>query len=200
MVENKSGLRATNRSIHPFDLIAPGKLRRYFLPSVGLYAALQILFGLLDMPLRTAAAPNGIVSFELAANATAAQSILVSWNEAARLDAAFGLGIDYLFMLAYSTMIGLACIWSERSLRALGWPAGWLGGWLAWGVWAAAAFDAIENAMLIIQLFAGGADTYAAVGALCATVKFLLIALGILYMGYGGAAWLTSRRSVAIRS
>jgi hypothetical protein len=52
--------------------------------------------------LRTAAAPNGIVSYELAGNIKPAAEILASWDARAQLFAAFGLVLDYLFMTAYA--------------------------------------------------------------------------------------------------
>ncbi len=179
---------------HPFESVRPGRVRYLFLPALTLYAVLQVLFVILDAPLRTAAAPNGIVSFELAGSASAAQAILDSWNAAARLDAAFGLGIDYVFMLAYSTVIGIACIWASRVLAGSRRRLASLGPLLAWGLWLAALCDAAENVALLLQLLRGASSSLAQLAAMCASAKFLLILLGLCYAAYGAFAWAVGRR------
>jgi hypothetical protein len=52
---------------------------------------------------------------------------------------------------------------------------------LAWGLWLAAIFDAVENYALITMMFNGVSDPYPAISAFCATCKFSLILLGLLY-------------------
>ncbi len=175
---------------HPFESIPPGKLRIAFVPALALYAIIQLVFAWLDIPLRTAAAPNGIISFELAGSAAAAQAILVSWGELARLDASFGLGIDFLFMVAYSTMIGVAAIWAGRTLAGRGsWLAG-LAGLVAWGLWLAVLCDSVENIMLLKQLFSGAASPLPEIAGISAAFKFALITIGLVYAAAGGAVWI----------
>jgi hypothetical protein len=69
---------------------------------------MSAVFRVLDVPLRTDAAPDGIVSFELAGTIGRAGEILASWGtlselgglsifQPARTDLAFSLGLDYLF-------------------------------------------------------------------------------------------------------
>ncbi len=180
---------------HPFQSLPDGKLRTLFLPALTCYVILQVTFAVLDVPLW----PNGIVSFELAGSASGARAILASWNSFARLDAAFGLGLDYLFMLAYSTLIGIGCIWAGRMLLQRGWPLFPLAAPLAWGLWLAALCDATENLALLAQLFWGAAENLAQIAAICAAVKFVLIGIGLVYSSYGGLAWLAGRREVRRR-
>ncbi len=176
---------------HPFESIPPGRLRVAFVPALALYIIIQLAFAWLDAPLRTAAAPNGIISFELAGSLAAAQAILASWGPAAQLDASFGLGIDFLFMAAYSTMIGVAAIWAGRALAARGWPFARQAGIIAWGLWVAVICDSIENFMLLVQLFNGAASPLPEIAAVCAALKFALIVVGLAYAAAGAAAWIT---------
>ena len=63
---------------------------------------LFIAISVLDIPLKTAQAPNGIVSLELAGTFNKTQAILSSWNHQARLSAIQSLVVDYLFLISYS--------------------------------------------------------------------------------------------------
>src|SRR5258708_545445 len=58
----------------------------------------------------------------------------------ARAEGSVNLGLDYLFLILYSTTLAFACIWAAGQLP----PGPWVnaGVWLAWGQWTAALFDA----------------------------------------------------------
>ncbi len=172
---------------HPFQSLQPGQGKWIFSSAFVLFVILTVLFRFLDVP-------RGIVAFELAGSVTASQSIINAWDKNAQLVAAFGLGIDYLYMIAYSTVIGMACLWAARTLAARNWPLRSFGPPLAWGLWLAALFDATENVALWMQLLNGVAEPYPQIAAFCATLKFLLIILGVLYVLYGALAWLIGRR------
>lgn len=162
---------------------------------LALTIVLTIVLQAVDAPLKTPAAPHGIVSFELAGTAPAAQSILDSWDIDARAHAGFSLGLDYLYMPAYALTIGLACVWAARGM---GRRRQWLGGlgWaLAFGLGVAALLDAVENYALTTMLFGGAAAPWPAVARWCATGKFALIIAGLAYALAGFGFWLATRRS-----
>lgn len=123
-------------------------------------------------------ASPGIVAFEFAGNAARAGEILGLWDRQAQLAAAFGLGFDYLYMPVYSTTIALACVWAARGLP--GGAVRWLVQVAAWGAWVAALFDAAENVALLRLLLSGPDGATAAAAAVCAGVKFVLIAFGVV--------------------
>lgn len=148
------------------------------------------LFRPLHAPLENAAAPAGIVSFELARTEQRAAEMLASWSPDARLRAAFGLGLDYLFMVSYAAAIGLACAHVAASLP--NWPAR-LGRFLAWGLAVAALLDAIENVALWQQLLNGAAGRWALLAWLCASLKFTLVVAGLLFV-LAGALLIRQRR------
>ncbi len=111
-------------------------------------AALLAVMILLDRPLRTAEAPRGIVSFELAGSFEKAQRVLASWGETGRRNAALSLGVDYAFLIAYALVLYLLCTrvarrWPERYpyIRRVGFI-------LAGCQWVAALLDSIENILL----------------------------------------------------
>jgi len=189
---------------HPLQALPPAFRKPLFiaflLGTLGLFAVFRVL----DAPLRTPAAPNGIVSFELAGTPIRAQAILDSWLEVGYLIghgpgqvapyfisraysfAAFGLGLDYLFMPLYATALALGIL-----LAAGRHPGRFLtlGAWLGWGAYAAALFDAVENyALARILLVNAVWLPYLQVAAFSASVKFGLLLLGLCY-GLVGWIW-----------
>lgn len=150
------------------------------------------LFYFLDIPLKTKASPLGVVSFELSGSLEKSEQIISSWNFDARLFAAFGLGFDFLFMVVYASTISLACLLTYEKHK------GWfslLGIWLGWGMVLAAIADAIENTALWNLLIGNIASIWPVLAAWCATIKFALILLGIIYSITG---WMIPRKTLDI--
>ena len=162
---------------HPLEFI-PQTLRKplfYFF-----FTCTLVIFGIfrpLDVPLQTSAAPNGIVSFELAHTLDSSQAMIQSWDENARLIAAFGLGFDYLFMFIYAVALSLGLLLAGNA------KPNWyhaLTSWLGWAAFAAALFDMVENYGLW-RVLTGSVDSmFPQIAALCATIKFILLIAGLL--------------------
>ena len=155
---------------HPLEFLPLRVRERLFFTFLFLTLFLFAVFRVLDQPLRTDAAPNpDIVNVPYAF-------------------AAFGLGLDYLFMPVYALALASATLLAAEkhtgSLRSMAVAAGY-------GAFAAPLFDALENYALF-QMLLGLFDTgYPAIAAFCAIVKFGLLAFGILV---SLAAWLLPRR------
>jgi len=174
---------------HPLAFIPDNKRKRVFYLALAATLIVMAVFQLvLDPPLKTTAAPNGIVSFELAGSQAKAQAILASWDSSAQLYTAFGLGFDFLFMPVYATAIALGVLLAAG--RHPGWFAS-LGAWVGWGAFAAALFDAAENICLFNLLLGNSGANYASMAALYATLKFGLILLGI---GYALIGWVCPKK------
>ncbi len=172
-------------------------LRRSLVFGVSALASmvLMLLLNLTGSSLTTSVAPMGIVSYELAGSVEKATAILASWDAAAQRAAAFNLGLDYLFMLAYGLAFSLACWMAGDALRARGWPLASLAGPLATGAWLAAAFDAVENFALTSMLLVGAASApWPEIARVCAWLKFTLLFLGLVYAFYGLVVKLAFRR------
>ncbi len=163
---------------HPLDFLPSEQRKPLFLSLLILTLILFAVFRALDAPLRTAAAPNGIVSYELAGEIKPAAEILASWNERAQLFAAFGLGLDYLFMPAYALTLSLGILLAAS--RHTGGFAK-LGAPLGWGALLAALFDAVENFSLWQFLLGDFQKLWPSLAAFCAIIKFTLLLLGIIY-------------------
>ena len=177
---------------HPLQFVPLSYRKQFFFTFLFLTLVLFAVFRLLDQPLRTDAAPNGIVSFELAGNTLTARAITDSWKQlslllsatgqpnpdiinVAYLFAAFGLGLDYLFMPIYALALGFATLLVTQK------HAGWLHSLAV----VAALFDAVENYALFQILLGRGEFSYPEIAAFCATIKFSLLIFGILIVLLG---------------
>jgi len=162
---------------HPLEFL-PHILRKpFFFVFLALTIFIFGVFSFLDQPLKTSAAPSGIVSFELAFTGDVSRSILDSWDENARLFAAFGLGFDFLFMPVYAVALSLGLLLASRD------KPGWylnLTTMLGWGAFAAALFDAIENYALWNLLIGNPGGSYPQIAGICASIKFMLLISGLL--------------------
>lgn len=166
---------------HPLMSAPFGNNKSIFWAFILFTLAVMFSMNLVGKPLITTAAPSGIVSYELAGTVEKAQQIIDSWNQNARLYAAFSLGFDYLFMVLYSTTIALACLWGSRVLQSRHMPGGVIGILLAWGLWLAAVLDGVENISLSLILLNTPVAPWPQVAQICAAVKFLLIFLGLIF-------------------
>lgn len=191
---------------HPLEFF-PAHLRRtFFFTFLFLTLILFAVFRVLDQPLRTGAAPNGIVSFELAGTPLMARTITESWNQSSTLlsatgepdpdlvnvahaFAAFGLGLDYLFMPVYAFALAFGTLLVAQ--KHSGWirSVAVLAGYAAF---AAAGFDAVENYALFRVLLRWYESSYPAMAAFCATVKFGLLIFGVVVCLIG---WFSPKRA-----
>jgi len=169
---------------HPLDFIPAPSRKKIFFPLLALTLVLLGVFQLLDGPLQNPVSPNGIVSFELAGTPEKADAIIQSWDSRAQLFAAFGLGLDYLFMLAYGLTISLGVLMAGAKH---GGKFEQLGALMGWGVLLASLLDAIENLALWRILSGWATPYYATTAAISATIKFTLLLLGL---GFALIGWL----------
>ena len=173
---------------HPLDFLPSHRRLRLFWLFLALTVAGFAVFQLLDQPLRTPAAPAGIVSFELAGTPEKTQAMLTSWDISARLNNAFGLGFDFLFMPVYATALSLGVLLARNRRPGIWLP---LGNLLGWGAYLATQFDAAENLALFASLQGQWQTPMPQIAAGCATLKFALILLGLVY---SLAGWLLPAR------
>lgn len=171
---------------HPLASVPPQRRRVVFTILLILSLAVMLTLNVLGAPLKNDVAPSGIVAYELAGTVDKAQAILNSWDAEARVYAGFNLGLDYLFLFAYSITIAVGIIWlaEARPLDGLALRLAWF---LAWGQTLAASLDAIENAALFTMLINGAADPWPFVARWCAIPKFGLVIMGILFVLVGSA-------------
>ena len=163
---------------HPLEFISPEKRKPLFLIFLALTILIFAVFRVLDEPLRTPAAPHGIVSVEWAWSPGASGEMVRSWSEYARLLTAFGLGMDYLFMPVYALALSLGIL-----LASSRHPGRFerLGAWMGWAALVAPLFDAVENYGLLHSLLSPLFSLWPLIASICATIKFVLLLLGLAY-------------------
>jgi hypothetical protein len=125
----------------------------------------------------------GIVGFEFAGSSHRAAEILADWGSKGHDAARVSLWIDYAYIVAYGTFLVLAASATRDLARERGWQR-----MAAFGVAAvpfaaaAAAFDAIEDVGLLLALDQHGGDLAPGLARVCASLKFLLLVLVIVYV------------------
>ena len=100
------------------------------------------------------------------------------------------MGLDFLFLVAYSITIAIGCILIGSKLESR-WLT--LGYWLAGAQILAAILDIIEN-LTLIGLLAGSTNVILPpLACWCAGPKFILVGSGLIYLIYGLLAILYHR-------
>ena len=146
---------------------------------------LFLALGYFNKPLVTKIAPNGIVSFELAKDINTSISIVSSWDLNAKINAGLSLGIDFLYLFIYSIFFATSCfLISQIYFNKNNWmyKTGLI---LTKLQFVAAFFDAIENIALIKLLIGSNNGIYSSIAFYFASIKFLIIAIGIVYIIVG---------------
>lgn len=123
-----------------------------------------------------------IFEFEFAGSAQRATEIMAEWGDQGRDGARLSLWIDFGFMLSYGAFFTLAAIATRESAREQGWRTLATVG-IAAPFFAAFAvlFDAAENVALLLILGGRGGNVAPLFATACASLKSLLITLGIVY-------------------
>ena len=179
---------------NPFLRVRDSSQKATFWASAALTIATMTALLVLGAPLRTSEAPWGIVSFELAGHLANSEMILASWDPTAKVSAGANLGLDYLFIVAYTVAIGLGCVLVAGGLAHNGRQWGHAGIFLSWGTILAGALDSVENYALIRLLLGSKAEILPVVARFCAIPKFVLVFLALFYVIVGALAWLVLAR------
>jgi hypothetical protein len=160
--------------------------RRQLLVTLGVaMVAFDIALLLIDRRLQATGGPS-ILGFEFAGSEQEAARIMAEWGDHGRDLARWSLWIDFGFMLSYGAFFTLAAIATrdyarERGLHLLGMAGVVTPPFAA----SAALFDFAENIALLLVLGGHGGSLAPPFATVCASFKFLLIALAIAYVLWG---------------
>jgi hypothetical protein len=142
----------------------------------------------------------GIIPFELTGGQDRANEILAEWGEEGQDAARESLWIDFGFLLAYGAFLTLALAAVRDMARKRSWRRLLALGGVAVSFGAiGAAFDALENACLLLTLKGSGA-VFPLLATIFAGLKFAFLAAAIAYLLAGLAMRLRSRGPAASTS
>lgn len=129
--------------------------------------------------------PNAVLDFEFCGLERNCYVFLQTLSSAQRGWMLASLGLDYLLMALYAPLG-----WVLLRLLEPAVPARWRRTTraLSWAMLLAGMADAIENALLVRVLAAGADRGLAWPAGLCAAVKFVLLATGLLWWLWFAAA------------
>jgi len=147
----------------------------------------------IDSRLKATGGP-GIVGLEFAGSLETVREIQAEWGRHGEYLARISLWIDFGFMASYGAFFALACMTVRDFATGRG-----LVRIAAVGVVApvcaagAAVFDLVENTLWLLVLGGHLGEPAPLIATVCASLKFLLIAVAITYSLVGLVAWLRRR-------
>lgn len=131
----------------------------------------------------------GIISLEFVGTNARAAKFVVGWDERGRDAIEASLWLDYVFMVAYAAFFGILVSRAADRAGVRGFDdLARLGENLRWAPVAAAGFDAIENAALLLIVKGGNGGSAPAIGTAAACVKFALLFVVFGYLARVGWA------------
>ena len=153
----------------------------------------MIALRIIDQWLTTPESPAGMVGFELAGNIHNTRIMIDSWGETGRIMAGLSLGIDFLYIVAYSLFLGLSAFAIGKKLQGRSKLMSRPGYWLSWLMLFAGIFDAIENYSLIEILSGNEYQHWATTAYYFSTTKFAIVIITLLYLVLGLATMLITK-------
>jgi hypothetical protein len=165
------------------------------LVSLGLFAVLAALDGRMQE-----AGSHGIVTFEVAFTSGKAQEIVVAWGSKGHDAAQLSLWLDFLYLIAYGLFLWLAIRALGDALRGRGMD-GWARPAAAISLLplVGAGADAVEDVFLLLVLGGHASSIGPPLAGGFATLKFLCLAVAIVYLLAGLVALALARRSAPVR-
>ncbi len=133
-------------------------------------------------PLKTTAAPTGILSFELTGNLSGSKAIINSWQNEKIIFAGINMGLDFLFLTLYSFTIALSCLLISKKIPEQRRFLKKTGTVIAAAVMVAAILDIVENIALIKLLLGSENESLPLLAKWCAIPKFLIVLSALLYI------------------
>ncbi|MBX9754105.1 MAG: hypothetical protein K2X80_05090 [Pseudomonadaceae bacterium] len=157
-----------------------------------LFVPVLVAMRLIDGGLQTSSTAHGIVSFEFCAFSASCAAQLQDWGVRGQQLAMLSLGLDYLFIVLYVGLLWLALM-GVAALQSGKWQP--LTRLVAHLALLAGLADALENYALIQLLLSQSFDPFALLAALCASLKFALLAFSFSWLLVGaGQAWRSKPR------
>lgn len=158
---------------------------RVFWTLFSLTIIMLVVMQITNLPLKTDAAPAGIITFELVGTYEGAQSIIRSWEGESSTWAGLNMGLDFLFLILYSTSIALACFLISDMFGVEHPVQRSLAHYMGWGALLAGFLDILENIALILLLTGSELTCLPIWAKWLAIPKFILVILSLVVVVNG---------------
>jgi hypothetical protein len=163
---------------HPFEKVAPGRLRFYVAP---ISALCVVLFMVMDWLMDTGPTWESFSEFTASGSPERAAAILEEWSVRDRTHVAFVSGFDFLFGPLYANLLALASIWASRVFRRPAYVE--LGIAFAWIAWLVLLLDIPEN-LAYFNMARGLVDTpWPQISAACVKSRTVIVIVALTYIG-----------------
>jgi hypothetical protein len=123
--------------------------------------------------------PAGIINLEFAGTIGNASSVYNSWGETLIDTAIANIFLDFIFIICYVCFLFTACFnlaWKAEGIVRK------IGKWLSTGMILAAILDVFENILMLRTLTGHFSKEVVAATFIFASVKFILVGLGVLFI------------------
>lgn len=137
--------------------------------------ALLLVLVLVNQPLRTGSAPQGIVSFQMAATADQSMAIIRSWRQEGLVWANVSLWLDFLFVPAY--LATLILLTNHLTRDRPGVRERNVARWVK-ALFVTAGFGDLAENVLLLNNMDPPTDVVSLSATVCALVKFTGLMLG----------------------
>jgi hypothetical protein len=142
-------------------------------------AILNVVIIIAMQKVAVALLPGGIIPFEFAWSLEKAQLMVNHWQRNGVMpQLLFLLGVDYAFMLTYSSFLHLACRSVSERIAHPKVSVAFL--FIAWLQPVAGLLDAVENYSLYQVATGTQLELWPRVALLCAVPKFTIVLIGLL--------------------
>ncbi|MBK7432419.1 MAG: hypothetical protein IPI66_00080 [Chitinophagaceae bacterium] len=155
---------------------------------------MMVVMAMTGKPLKNPETPRGILDLEFAYNSVMVDKVVNTWASISSVDtiaaAKNNTGLDFLFLLFYAGFLYLA---SLKIYTGFGGAFGKAGKWIGRGALLAGVLDILENTGMLMSLNGHISDPVALLTAICATIKWVLAGVALLYVLTGAFALLRTR-------
>lgn len=145
---------------------------------VALFLPATIALTDIDASLRVPAA-SGIIAFEFCGFSSTCELVLQQWGERGRQLALLSLGLDYLYLLIYPSLICVCLLLMTRQLSGR-WKSMTLA--MAWIALTAGFADAVENYCLIQVVLTGSGAIYGLPAGIFSAAKFTVLIASLSWL------------------
>ena len=159
----------------PFSRVPAAYRRAVQHTSTAVAVGLLIAITILGLPLRTDAAPLGLVSLQFAASPDVAARMLDSWVSVLRSRVLWTHGLDLVLPFAYALAVGTAATRAAARAASVG-PSAQIA---AGAVLVAAFADQVENVAMALTIAVVPSWGSLLVTLASATIKFATLAVAI---------------------